>query len=230
MRKSKSTPWSYRKGSSPLHRLPAGLKLVFLLLFSFAAFFPGPEVQSLTVLGVIALVLVILSFIAGIGPRELLRGSGPLFLVVLAVFLLRGIEFSPGGYPGSPEPRRALPFVFNTQGLLESVIFCGRIGTAFAAGTLLFAVTTSGEIKKSLSRAETTLHLEKLRLGLSISLMLAFLPRFFEIWEELTLAWKSRSGKKNLSRLLTLIPLLVERMMVKAAETASAMGARGALL
>ena len=210
-KKGGALPWSYRKGSTLLHRLPAGLKLAFLLLLSLAAFFP-----SLLVLCGIALILVILSLAAHMRPWELLRGSGPLLFVVLAVFLFQGVELSPPG--------------FNLEGLEESVIFCARIGTAFAAGTLLFGVTTPGEIKKSLSRLEAALGLEKLKLSLCISLMLGFLPRFFEIWEDLNLAWQSRGGKKNLSRLVVLIPLVIERMIIKAAETASALESRGALV
>jgi biotin transport system permease protein len=210
----RKTPWSYRKGTSPLHRLPAGFKLAFLLLLSLAAFFPGPELMSIMLLSGIALVLVILSFAAGLCPQELLRGSGPLLFVVLAVFLFQGVEVSPLG--------------FNSEGFVEAFIFCARIGAAFAAGTLFFAVTTAGEIRKSLSRLEAFPPLAKLKLGLSISLMLGFLPRFFEIWEDLKLAWESRGGKKNLSRLAVLVPLAVERMMVKAADTASAMESRGA--
>ena len=202
------TPWSYRKGSSPLHRLPAGLKLAFLLLLSLAAFFP-----SLFVLSGIVLILILLSFAAGIGPAALLRGSGPLLLVVLGVFLFQAVEIFPLG--------------FKLDGLLETAIFCVRIAAAFAAGALLFSVTTPGEIRKSLNKAEAALRLEKLKLSLSLSLMLGFLPRFFEIWEELDLAWQSRSGKKRLSRLAVLVPLAVERMMLKAAETASALEARG---
>ena len=209
----KTTPWSYRKGSTLLHRLPAGFKLAFLLLLSLVAFFPGSEAQSLAVLSGIALILIILSFVAGVGPLSLLRGSGPLLFLVLAVFLFQGIEISPLG--------------FNFGALEESLIFCIRIGVAFSAGTLLFAVTTSGEIRKSLSRLEAALHLEKLKLGLGISLMLGFLPKFFEIWEDVNLSWKSRGGKRNLSRLIVLIPLVVERMMVKAAETALALESRG---
>jgi biotin transport system permease protein len=217
MKKSTNTltPWSYRKGSSPLHRLPAGFKLAFLLLLSLASFFPGPEVLSYAILGSAALIIFILSFVAGIGPRTLLQGSGPLFFVILAVFLFQTLELSPIG--------------LNFDGLKESILFCVRIGMAFASGALLFSVTTPREIKKSLSRLETFLRINKLNLSLYISLMLGFLPRFFEIWESLNLAWKSRGGKKNLSRLLTLVPLLVERMMVNAAETALAMESRSAL-
>jgi len=182
--------------------------LAFLLVLSLAAFFP-----SLVILSTIALFLILLSFAAKLGPWELLRGSGPLFFVVLAVLLFQTIEFA--------------PLRINPEGLGDGIVFCLRIGVAFAAGSLLFAVTTTGEIRKSLSRLEAALHLEKLKLGLSISLMLGFIKRFFEIWEDLNLAWKSRGGKRNLSCLVVLVPLAFEKMMVKAVETASALESRG---
>jgi biotin transport system permease protein len=213
--RSKPVPWSYKRGSSPIHRLPAGTKLIFLLLLSLAAFFPGTEAFSLVIITVIALLIISLSIIAGIGPHLLFRGSGPLLFVVMAVFLFQAVEFSPLG--------------LNFEGFSESIIFCARIGTAFAAGSLLFSVTTSGEIRKSLSRLETFLHLKRLKLSLSFSLMLGFIPLLFQIWEDINLAWQSRGGKKNLSRMITLVPLLVERMMIKASGTATAMESRGAL-
>jgi biotin transport system permease protein len=211
--KENTTPWAYRKGSSLIHRLPAGAKLGFLLTLSIASFFPGTWPFNVFIPLAIIFILIGLSLAAGIRPHELLRGSGPLLLVVLGVFLFQGIEFSPLG--------------FNTEGLKESIIFCIRIIAAYSAGALLFSVSTSGEIKKSLSKLEALLRLEKLNLSLYISLMLGFLPRFFEIWEDLNLAWKSRGGKNNLSRMLTLVPILIERMMRKALETAEAMEARG---
>jgi len=213
MKKNNSTPWAYRKGSSPLHRLSAGFKLAFLLLLSLAAFFPGAEALSIVLLSCIALILIILSLIAGMYPWELLRGSFPLFIIILSVFLIQGINFSPLG--------------LNPGGLKETLIFCIRIGAAFSAGSLLFAVTSPGEIRKSLTRLETFLHLGKLNLSLGISLMLGFMPRFFVIWEDVNFAWKSRGGRKNVSRLAVLVPTVLERMMSYAAETAMAMQARG---
>jgi len=207
---------SYRKGSSLLHRMGAGVKLAILLLLSLAAFFPGPELRSIVIISGIAFVLIVLSIAAGIGPAALLRGSGPLLFIVLAVFAVQGLEFSPLG--------------FNASGLLEALVFCARIAAAFSAASLFFSVTSSGEIRKSLSGIETALHIEKLKLSLHISLMLGFLKGFFEIWEDLNLAWKSRGGKKNLACLVKLVPIAMERMMTRAAETAAALEARGSSL
>jgi len=221
MRKNAATPWSYlppgnkhRKGPTLLHRLPAGFKLAFLLLLSIASFIPGTETQSLILLGTIAAILVALSFTAGISPWALLRGSSPLFLVIFWGFLMQAVEFS--------------PLKINPSGFLAAIIFSLRIGAAFSAGTLLFSVTTPYEIRKSLSRLETFLHINKLNMSLYISLMLGFLPQFFEVWEGLCLAWKSRAGKKNLSFIVIIVPIAIEKMMRKAAETAIAMEARGA--
>jgi len=207
------TPWSYRTGSSVLHRIPAAYKLLFLLLLSLAVFYPGTEGHGLIILSGIVFILIILSFIAGMGPLRLLRGSGPLLLLVLAVFLLQGIEYN--------------PLSFKPEGFREAVIFCIRIGAAFAAGSLLFAITTIGEIRKAISRLEAAIHLEKMKISVSMALMLGFLKRFFEIWEDINLAWISRGGGNNLKRFRILIPLVIERMMAKAADTASAMESRG---
>ena len=211
--KSKRRPWSYRKGSTLLHRMPAGLKLCFLLLLSLASFFP-----NLFVLSAILLILIILSLTAAILPWELLRGSRPLFFLILGVFLLQSFEIS---------PEKTIPFGINLDGLLESLVYCARIAAAFAAGALLFSVTTSTEIRRSLSRLEHALRLEKLNISLSISLMLSFMPRFFEVWENLDLAYKSRGGKNRISRLRIILPLAIEKMMAHAAQAALAMEGRG---
>jgi biotin transport system permease protein len=211
MKKTGTVPWAYRKGSSFLHRLPGGLKLIFLLALSLAAFFPG-----LLVLPAAALILILGAVNAGLKPWELLRGSGPLFMIVLAVIALRAVHFFPPG--------------LDLPGLKEGCLLGIRMSLSFCAGALLFSVTTMGEIKKSLAAAETFLGIQRLRLSLGLSLMLGFLPKFFEIHDSAETAWKSRGGKKNFRYLAVLIPLITERMMEAAAETSAALESRGALL
>ena len=208
--KIKRTPWSYRKGNSFLHRLSAAIKLSFLLVISAASFFP-----NIYVLLSIAFILILLSFSARIMPWELLRGSRPIIIFLFFLLIIQNIEFT--------------PFGFNFLNLEDNLFFILRILCAFSAGSLLFSVTTSFEIRKSLAVLEVSLGLKKANISLSISLMLAFLPQFFKTWEELNLAWKGRGGKNNFKKLKTLIPLTVENMMKYAADTALAMEARGKL-
>ena len=219
MKKNRLTPWSYRKGDTLLHRLPAGIKLIFLLSLSLAAFFPGGELKSLIILAGIILLLIVLSLMAKNLPFELLRGSGPLMGFILFLFLFQGIDF----YPPSFNAERLM----DSGKLIGALLYCGRIITTFAAGSLLFAVTTVSQIRKSVEFLEKKLRLDRLKIGLGISLMLGFIKSFFEIWEDINLAWKSRAGKNSLKKLYVLLPHSIERMMHKAADTAEAMEARG---
>jgi biotin transport system permease protein len=75
------------------------------------------------------------------------------------------------------------------------------------------------------------MELDKLsRFSLGLSLMLGFLPRFFEIWEDSDVAYRARAGKKGITSLVLLIPLVTERMIEMAAETAAALESRGLFL
>jgi biotin transport system permease protein len=229
------SPWAYRKGNSFLHRLPGGVKLASLLGLSLGAFFSGFKVFP-----VLVFLLIILSLWAGIRPRELLRGSRPLLLFVLFIFLFKAVELNPRFYAAlyatdadnavnaEAGPRASRLLALNPEGLKEGLVFGIRIAFSFAAGALFFALTTAGEIKKSLSRLESLLHLEGLKISLAISLMLMFLPRFFETWEEAEAAWKSRGGGTGFGKLRALVPLTMEKMLKLAAETSAALESRGA--
>jgi biotin transport system permease protein len=208
------SPWAYRKGSGPLYRLSGGIKLLILFALSIGFF-------SSRVLLVPGGLLILLGALAGgIPPRNLLRGSRGVLLMGLLVIVFRGLAL-----------KRGFPFLeLNRTGLAEGLLFALRLLLSFGAASLFFSVTTMGEIKKALRKAERLLHLERFSLSLGISLMLGFLPRFFEQWEAANLAWDSRGGKKNLARLTALVPLVTERMIETAGETAEALEARGGIL
>ena len=206
--KKDSTPWAYRKGTGFLYRLPVGFKLLFFLGLSVAVFFFGNFMLPLT-----ALIIIFFSANARIPPWELLRGGASLLILCLGIIAFQTFDFFPLG--------------INALGLLEGIFLGLRMGLSFSAGALLFSTTTMGEIQKSLSRLEALLHVRKLRLSLGISLMLGFLPRFFEIWDDMDFAWKSRGGKNGPFKIAALIPLAIDRMVEKAAQTAEALESRG---
>jgi biotin transport system permease protein len=191
-----------------LHRLGGGWKLLALFLISTLAFALG-----LPVLAVGTVLVLAGSLAAGMRPRELLRGVKPLLLMALLVTFCRSL--------GTDSAR---PVFFNPQGFAEGLVFGWSILLAFCAASLFFSVTTMTEIKDSLDR----LGLKRLSLGLA--LMLGFLPRFFTLWEAAELAYRARCGKRGLPQLLALIPLVMEKMLLSAGETAAALEARGCLL
>jgi biotin transport system permease protein len=225
-------PYAYRPGNSVLHRLPGAVKLLGLLALSSAAFFFG-----ICALAAASGLVIAGALLARIRPWELLRGSRPLIVMLLLVLLCRSVKFD--------------PFGFNRTGCIEALLFIWVILLSFSAGALLFSVTTMTELKNSLGTLEKALlyfpirllrsrrtprtqklllRLERPRLCLGISLMLGFLPRFFEIWESAETAYRARGGRKGLHRIVTLIPLVIERMIERAAETAQALESRGLIL
>jgi biotin transport system permease protein len=203
-------PCAYRPGTSPLHRLGGGWKLLALLILSTLAFALGiPFLAGGTLLVAAG------SLAAGMRPWELLRGGKPLLTMALLVTLCRTLAVDAGG---------ETPVFLNRRGFMEGLAFGWRMALAFCAASLFFSTTTMTEIKESLDK----LRLRRLSLGLS--LMLGFLPRFFAVWESAELAYRARCGKRGLPQLLALVPLTMERMLLSAGETAAALEARGCLL
>jgi biotin transport system permease protein len=177
---------------------------------------------------------------AGIRPRELLAGSRPLIVMLALTALLRLIDFS---------ALRSLEFsaLFRTGELAGAGRLSAGILISFASGSLFFSVTTMTEIRRSLERAERFLRrpfrrrpgpgpssppdgseaVPRERLSLALALMLAFLPRFFELWENAETAARARGCTGAFRRVTAILPLAAEGMIESAAETAAALEARG---
>jgi biotin transport system permease protein len=231
-------PFAYRSGKSPLHRCPAALKLLGLLALSAGAFY------SVYGLAAAAALLIAGALAARLRPWELLRGSKTVLLLAALFILIR--SFRAEGPDAAAGPGAILSFLSAEGffgGLHQGLCFI----VSFAAGALLFSVTTMQELRNSLGRVETAAINRFLALGalfrggkaplqkrraysgfsLGLSLMLGFLPRFFELWETANLACEARSGKRGFRRLVILVPLTIERMMEQAGETAEALESRG---
>jgi energy-coupling factor transporter transmembrane protein EcfT len=238
------TPYSYRPGSSPLHRCPGAVKLLGLLLISLGAFVSIPGLAAA------ALIVAAGALTAGIRPWELLRGSKPVVILAVLIILFRTLRFgTPDPDPGLTGLEAAALTILSPEGFLGGLHQGLCFIISFAAGALLFNVTTTRELRDSLGRVEGAVVNRLLALprffragkgkeppptgrafggfSLSLSLMLGFLPRFFEIWETANLACDARAGKRGLRRFLVLIPLVIERMMEMAGETAEALDSRG---
>ena len=198
------TPFCYLIRASFLHRWPAGLKLLCVIILSTAAYL------SLYALAFSVLLVLVSAICARLPLRFLLRGMRPLVTLALCIML-----FSPIG-----AEMRMLAMVL-------------RILLPFCASALLFSATTMRELCLSLSslelRIKSLFSAEKSRAGFSLgmSLMLGFIPRFFELWEETMLASRARCCKKGLRRLFFALQQVPARMMESAADTALALEARG---
>jgi biotin transport system permease protein len=196
--------------------MPAGLKLIFVIIISAFAF------VSVYGLCVSVFLLLMACAIARIPPLSLLKGSKPLVILSLCIILLKTIK---------------------AEGFLGGLLAVPGIFVPFAAAALLFSVTTMRELRLSLALVEKGITRKFPRRGaeaqrrrgeeghtpffsLGLSLMLGFIPRFFEMWDDANLACDSRSCKRGLRRMFLLLPLVTERMMEASANTALAIEAR----
>jgi biotin transport system permease protein len=231
-------PFAYRGGNTVLRRLPAGFKLFALFVFSALAFSSVPGFLLSFPL------LVAASRAARVRPGELLRGSRSLVILSLFVLVFKTVEpGAPGialgeiSFFGAALPAINIPGI-SAAGFKQGLVSGLRLLVSFAAGALLFAVTTMRELRLSLGRVENAVWgfftrgrsaaaVRQSRLSLGISLMLGFIPRFFEAWETANLACDARAGRRGIRRLALIIPLVSERMMELAADTADALEARG---
>jgi biotin transport system permease protein len=147
--------------------------------------------------------------------------------------LLRLVNFSaPGSF--------RLSTLFRAGELAGAARLSAGILISFAGGSLFFSVTTMTEIRRSLERAERFLRRPFRRrqpdafpqgqLSLALALMLAFLPRFFELWEAAETAVKARGCTGTFRRVTAILPLVAEGMLESASETAAALEARGVLV
>ncbi|MDR2575467.1 MAG: energy-coupling factor transporter transmembrane protein EcfT [Treponema sp.] len=262
--RKRTTVFGYRAGKTLLHRTPAGLKLIFVIIISAFAF------TSVYGLCASAFLLLMACVLARMPTHSLLKGSKPIVILSLCVIVLKSIN--PEG-EGITTPEISfykmyiqsiyIPFI-SGEGFLKGLLTAFGLFVPFAAAALLFSVTTMRELRLSLAFVEKNVIRKFPRKGaetqrrrprvatskfkkqmanmlsakekeeghvsffsLGISLMLGFIPRFFEMWDDANLACDSRSCKRGLRRMFLLLPLVMERMMETSANTALAIEARG---
>lgn len=168
------TLFSYRRGNSVMHRINAGLKILFLIAFSFFVFWNPSSNQDdslvnktvLINLSVCFLISWICFFLAGANWKSLVLLRF-VFVIGLLVTVLKMTDSVKDGF---------------AYGLLYTARF---FTTAFLAQTV-FETTSMIQIQDSL-------HLPKI-----ITLSINFIPQIFYEWNKIKLASKARRpGTKN---------------------------------
>jgi len=200
------------------------LLLCALSVTAFFAGFPGLILTSA--------VVITASLIGKIPIPSLFSGSKALAVTTLVVVALRAV---------TTKSDPSFSIRIDEKGCVEGLLFAWGVFASFALGSVLFATTTTAELRFALSRLEKktkhglrailpvgiTKKIDSFDLSLTIALALAFIPRVFSIWEAAEYAYRARSGKMGILGTAKLIPLVAERLIEAAAETAHAMVSRG---
>ncbi len=225
------TAYAYRTAKTPLHALGAGPKLGALFVLSMLAFFSGPiGLAASTALVAVA------GYFARMSLADLLSGSRPLAITTGVIALFGAVSISTAGIG------------FDAHGAFTGMVLLWGVLVSFCAGSILFATTTTGELREALARGETKIvslmrralgaipiasvrsigyRLRTSDLSLLIALTLAFIPRVFAAWEAAEDAHRARCGRGGVFGVAAILPLAAERLIEAAAETARALEARG---
>lgn len=179
--------FSYRRGTSFLHRMSPLLKLFFLFGFTVLIFFFPNYVFFYSVFFVFFARFIGFSFL------EQLRDLKPilpycLFIVSLHVFSV----------------------LIKTESSIKDLVFLIlKLICLMQISSLFFNTTSSLQLKETLEK------ILPFKLAVLFSLFLFFIPLLFSIWTKLDHSWKARGGKKNLLKIFKLFPIFISEALYK---------------
>ena len=195
--------FSYTKGNSIIHRAPAGLKLLLLLVI--------PITLYLTPIQVCLAFIPVLFAVALVARIELglfLKDLRPIVIYSVMILTIDVLSYLISSKNGN----------IITQTSLFMIL---RLLCAIEAVSIFFRTTSIYETTDCLQRIEGFLTFGKSKLVVSsmLSLFLSFLPQIFATWKDLELAYKARGGRRGPAKIITLMPRLISASIKKADTT-----------
>ncbi|KAF0965849.1 energy-coupling factor transporter transmembrane component T family protein [Rhodococcus sp. T7] len=185
----------YRPGDSLLHRMPAGLKLLLLILSIIAA---TVFVRTPLEVGIVVVLVGLLYVVAAIPWRVAVAQLRPVVWMLLIIAVFQVLITSPS----------------------RAVVVCGVLLISVALAALVTLTTRVTDMLDTVSRALGPLRrvgVDPDRIGLLLALAIRCIPLLTGIVQEVAQARKARGLQWSMTALAT--PVLV-----RALRTADAMG------
>ena len=237
MNMTNETAFSYKQGSSFLHRCPAWAKILLLPFISLSIFYLPPY---------FALVLITLqtlvSFLLRFTMREQARDLRAVFYYAVFLILVKIIgslatTISAGtlsSFELAAFPQTVLTFLISEK---ETWLLLIKLFCIMQTASLIFKTSTSLQIREGLEVMELavrrSLHLKPIVDGRpntpvaqAVSLFICFIPQVSKNWQQAERAWKARGGRKSLRMFAVLLPVFFSVGMKQAYNSARAISAR----
>jgi len=214
----KQVIFKYKTIKGPLHKLPAILKLFFLIFLSILCI----RLPYLWLfIGII--ITIFLSFFCKISLHEQLTDFKPAFFYAFLLYSLSIFTNIIDNWKILFTVNYSLFFIFLPH--QDFIRIALRLILIIQFSALFFRTTSLLEIRESLNFIVKKLKI-KSRFAESLSLFLCFIPEIFQTWSNINLAWKARSGKHGIKKIKTLLFVLIIMSFEKAALKARAIDAR----
>ena len=195
--------FSYSRKQSLIHRTPAWVKLLVLLATPFTVY-----LTPLYICVSLMALFLVLAIVSEMGMERFFRDLRPIAwycLMIIAIDVLSYLLFD-----------RNRDVITYTS--LQMIL---RLLCAMEATSVFFRTTSTYEISCTLQSIEKAVTFGHSRLVVSsvLSLFLSFLPRIFRTWSDIDNAYRSRGGKKGITKIVRLLPVLITISIKKASTT-----------
>lgn len=234
---TQNTAFSYKQGSSFLHRCPAWVKILLLPLISLSIFYL-PPCFALILIALQTLVSFLLRFTVCEQARDLKAVFYyAIFLILVKLIGSLAVSISTGSLTAfelSSFPQTLFTFLISEK---ETWLLLLKLFCIIQTASLIFKTSTSLQIREGLEVMELavrrTLHLKPLVDGRpnspvaqAVSLFICFIPQVSKNWQQAKRAWKARGGRKSLHMFIVLLPVFFSVGMKQAYNSARAISAR----
>lgn len=218
--------FSYKAGTSLVHRLPAFVKLIFIPLFNIFVFSFDWH---------FACVFIVLQFLLFCFLKftlyDQIKDLTPVlwyavFMYFINVFSFIFMEFQNLSFLENLIASVKKSFLDEkTFSLIAKFFACNQ------SASLMFKTSTSLEIKEGIETLELFIRKylpvkKEAKFALSVSMFINFIPAVFKIWSLLKRAWFARGGKVGLKMYLSLFPLWFSVGLKYALDSAKAISIR----
>ena len=214
---TKDTAFSYKPGSSFLHRCPAWIKILLIPVVSVAVF-KLPFYCTIW----LCIMQVILAFVLKFSVREQLRDlKAILYYAVFLIFAKLIGSVASGQLEISG-------FIRNET---ETWILLLKLLCVMQSASIVFKTSTSLQIREGLESMELAVrrlfHAKKeTPVAQAVSFFICFIPQVSKNWQQAERAWKARGGKKSLRMFIVLLPVFFSVGMKQAYNSARAISIR----
>jgi biotin transport system permease protein len=209
------TLFSYKSGTTILHRLDARIKLLLIAACGYIVFSLPPVPCAVCIAAAF-----IVSFSAGFTFAEQLRDLR--FAFYYAV-LLYAVSFITACATRIPFPSAFIP-------QKSDIILSLRLTLTIQLTSILYRTTSPLALRTALEQVETSVrHFLRLKqtgtlpVSDTLSLLLVFIPQVFDVWTEINRAWKARNGRGGIRMIYTLFPVLLSVCLKRSYLTALAL-------
>ena len=169
--------FSYRRGSSLLHKTNAGAKIIFLFAFSVFVFWGRTPDTAKEIFCAAAIARTAICFAAS-AALFFLAGANWKSLLRLRFVLYIGLMVTALKIIGTPAASWA-------DGAAYGLLYTARFLTSALAAQCVFETTTMVQIQ------------DALRLPLVVTLAINFIPQIFSEWEKIKLAAHARTSPRT---------------------------------